>query len=292
MPIFPEEEPDPGAVGGVVVVRGYEFRGFRFGTGTDYIVEEVEGLLSAPTARDSDIDKSHAHGTHPGVLLYGKRIIAFDLKITGSSSTIDSKLRTVRRIFQAPRVRTSKISEPLVFWRPDEPKKVAYVRCTKRDFPSNFLLGRGLAAGSVELQASDPLIYALAPSTTNLTLPPASTAGSVTASMLGDAAEGVGPILTIEGPATNPIIQNEDDDMRAVRMEIVLAATDGLRINLSTKVVEKRIGTGGAWVRDYSIVRADNEWWKLLPGENVINYNRTGSALASTLTISWQDAWV
>lgn len=290
MPVFPEEVPDPGAVGGVVVVRGYEFRGFRFGTGTEYIVEEAEGLLSAPTARDQDIDRSHAHGTHPGILLYGKRIIAFDLKITGSPSTIDSKLRTVRRIFQAPRIRTSKISEPLVFWRPGEPKKVAYVRCTKRDFPSNFLLGRGLAAGSVELQASDPLVYALAPSTANLTLPGGSVAGTVTASMLGDAAEGVGPILEITGPATNPVIENEADDERAVRLEIVLGATDSVRINLATKVVEKDIGAG--WVRDYSIVRADNQWWKLLPGENVINYNRTGSALASTLTVSWQDAWI
>lgn len=279
------------AVGDLVVPYGYEFRGLSFGTGTDFVTEEVTGLLSSATARDSDVDKAHDHGSNPGTLLYGKRIISFNMKIKGTSADIEGKIATAQRIFQAPRIRYTNVPEPFVFQRPGGVKKVCYVRCTKRDFPSNFKTARGFAVGSVELVAPDPLIYSLTPSQAILTLDAGVVAGTNNATMNGDHADGASPVLTITGPATNPIIQNATDDGRAMRFDVVLAANDALRITVKTRRVERRVGLAGDWNKEFGLTRTDNQWWKLLPGVNVINYNRTGSATASTLTIDWSDTW-
>lgn len=291
MPVFPEAAIAPGQVGSRVVPYGYEFRDFQFGAGTDFITEEVTGLLSMAPARDQDIDRAHAHGVNPGILLYGKRILSYSMKIIGQMGPdIEGKLATAGRVFQPPRIRNSRQLEPLVFWRPGQPHKVCWVRCTKRDFPSNYQTARGFAVGAVEFQAPDPLIYALEESTSDLTLGNTIVVGNTIVSMEGDAADGAPPIIEITGPATNPIIGNDADDGRAIRLDVVLAIGDSLRVDVKKRKVEIKRGAG-EWTKDYSVIRNDNQWWNLLPGLNNITYNRTGSAAPSTLTLTWNDVW-
>lgn len=269
----------------------YEFRTLAFGSGTDYVVEKVTGLLDEPPTKDKDTDRAHDHGSNPGVLLYGKRIISFDVKIKGTISDIDAKIANAQKVFGAPRIRYSTVMEPFVFQRRGGVKKVIYVRCTKRSFPSNFQTARGFAVGSVELQAPDPLIYTLAASQAVINVGVGVTTANTNATMNGDHADGADPIITIVGPATNPIVTNATDDNRALRFQVVLAVGDAIRVNMKTRRVERRIGVGGTFAKDFSIVRNDNQWWALVPGVNAITYTRTGSAAAGSCTLDWQDTW-
>lgn len=294
MPVFPAEAETPGAPGALIEQDfQYQFRSLLFGAGTDFITTEVSGLLGSAPSRASDTDKQNDHGAIPGAIFYGKRIMGFDIKVRGGMGVdIEEKLDICRAVFQLPRKRFSKISEPLVFRRPGFNDLVSYVRCTKRDFPSDYKTARGLAVGSVEFTAVDPLIYSLESSTAILNLPLGNAAGVLAVTQIGSHIDGTPPILTIEGPAEDPIIQNETDDDRAVRLDVNIGVNDAVRIDVKRRIVEYRTGLAGDWVEDYTILRSDNQWWDLLPGANSIRYERSGAmAAASTLEINWQNAW-
>lgn len=294
MPVFPAEVEEPGAPGGLIETDfQYQFRDLVFGAGTDFVTTEVTGLLGSAPTRDTDINKENDHGVHLGQILYGKRIIAMNVSIRGDHGIdIEEKLDVARRVFQLPRKRLAKVPEPLVFRRPGFPDFVSYVRCTKRDFPSNYKTARGLAVGSVEFQAGDPLIYSLQPGYAALNLPLGVLQNTILVTQIGTHNDGTPPTLVIEGPAEDPIIQNETDENRAIRLDVAIGINDAVRINMQTRTVEYRTGIGGPWVEDYTIVRNDNQWWNLLPGPNTIRYQRSGAAAAaSTLEIYWQNAW-
>lgn len=292
MPVFPAVPDAPGTPGALITQDGqYEFRGLLFGAGTDYVVEKMDGLLSAPPVQDSDFDRGHQHGALPGTTLYRKKLIACDMKIHGRPGVdIEDKISEATRAFQLPRIRNSRVMEPLVFKRLNAPKKILFVRCDKRDLPSDYKTARGLVYASVGWTAPDPLTYALTPLTESLVLNPGEVAGTFIATGLGSHVDGAPPVITISGPATNPIIENETDDERAIRLQVVLTAADQLRIDVGARTVETKAGAAD-WVRNYAIVRSDSQWWNVLPGPNTINYNRTGSATASTITVDWRDVW-
>lgn len=265
----------------------YEFRNLLFGAQTDLITERVTGLL-AMGARDTDQDRQNDHGSFPGMMVMGKRIIQFDMKVTGSPGTdIEGRLALVRSVFQVPRKRYARVLEPFVFQRPGLGKRVLYVRCTKRDFVSEYSTARGVASGSVELVAPDPLIYSLAVHQEALTIASGATTTSEVLVNTGDFVDGFLPKFTITGPATNPRVGNAQDDNRQVRTSMVLGATDTLVIDTKTKVVTVN------GVRQFGVIRNDNQWWALLPGNNTVSYSRDAgnTGASSTCTVTWQDVW-
>lgn len=287
MPVYPELVIAPGEPGALLLEPyGYEFRGLLFGTGTDFVTEKVEGLLAMPAVSLDEEEKSYDHGTFPGIPTMEGRRISFDMKIKGSAGfDIEEKLSVCRKTFQLPRIRNGRISEPFVFWRPGQPKKFCLARCTRRDFNSEFETARGLAEGSVELFANDPLIYSLEEQSASFSLVDAAAAGSTIINQAGDHPDGAWPLITITGPATDPVITNEDDDFRAIRLTLVLGPADEAVID-----VEKEI----MWVndvRDSDAISSDNEWWALLPGDNTINYNRSAGNATSTITFDYRNVW-
>lgn len=272
----------------------YEFRTLLFGSGTDFITEKVSGLHGMPGVTDSDINRSADHGAFPGVLLMNKRTLAFDMKIVGEAGeAIERKLAIARETFQVPRVRYGRVMDPFVFWRPGEPKKVLYVRCTKRDFPSDYETARGLSSGSVELVAPDPVIQSVVVHHEEATIGAAVLNANLVCTMNGDFRDGARPIVTITGPWNNPRILNTEDDSRTLRLDLSLAAVDALRLTYATRKIEVRRGLNGAWVDGYIYRRSDNQWWTLLPGVNHITATRasTNSGANGKVEVDWQDAY-
>lgn len=295
MPVFPVDEVVVGDPGDEIVSPyQYEFRGFLFGAGTPYIVTNAQGILSMPSVNTHDADKEYEHGVHPGVLTMGKRIIAFDLSVTGDVGVdIELKQAELSRVFQAPRLRRSKILEPLVYQRPGQVKRQMFVRATKREFSSTWKTARGLSVGSVELQAPDPRIYSLGALTASRTLSPGETTGDVTAAGLGDFVDGTLPIIEITGPATNPTIANMDDDGRTFKLNVMLTAADGVGVDFGTQKIYKRTGIGAPWVEDFSIFDPTSKWWAVLPGVNTIRCTRAAgnTAVAATYLVTFRDVW-
>lgn len=283
-------------VAGDLLVRPYqyEFRNLLFGSGTDFITEKVSGLHGMPGVTDADVNRASSHGASPGTLLMNKRILAFDMKIVGSAGEdIERKLAIAREAFQVPRIRYARQMDPFVFWRPGEPKKVLYVRCTKRDFPSDYETARGLSSGSVELVAPDPVIQSVTVHHEEAVLGAAVLNADVYCTMNGDFRDGAKPVVTITGPWNNPRIVNEADDGRTLRLDLSLAAVDALRLTYATQRIEVRRGLGGAWADAYIYRRSDNQWWTLLPGVNRITATRaaTNSGANGKIEIDWQDAY-
>lgn len=272
----------------------YEYRTLLFGSGTSFVTTEVTGLLGMPDADDKSSDREYDHGQDPGFLRLPARVVAFNISIVGNKGAdIERKLAMARKTFQVPRRRNALLMEPFVFWRPGEPKKVIYVRCTRRDFTSNYDTARGRADGSVELTAPDPVIYALEAQDEAVTLPGGAVTGNVLIESYGDFDDGSWPLVTVQGPATNPRIQNVGDDGRTLRVDTVMDADDILTIDAKTKEINISRDGGATWVDAWNITRADNEFWSVLPGVQQIVYSRSAgnTATPSTCTIHWQDAY-
>lgn len=266
----------------------YEFRGLLFGAGTDYITTAVNGLLSAPDAVNRDTDSMNGHGAVPGILTGNKRTVEFDLSIIGGSGLdIEQKLNAAQEAFQLPRRRYSREMEPLIFRRPGQPAKVIYVRCERREFESNYNVAHGLAEGSVQLVAPDPIIYSLEEHTAVIELAPGDTNGQIEVYQFGNLVDGAPCTLEIQGPATNPIVGNVTDDNRQVKTTVVLTAANTLVVD--QKTLDSTLDGADA----FGSVRNDSQYWQLLPKKNVITFSRAGGNTAATarLTIRWRDAW-
>lgn len=295
MPVYPAEVLAPGDPGEEIESAfQYQFKDLLFGSGTPYIVTEVTGLLAMPGVTDHDKPKGYDHGANPGIITMNKRIIAFNIGVIGSAGVdIEQKIATASRVFQLPRLRRSKTMEPLVFQRPGQVMRQCFVRCTKRDFTSNFQMAKGLGIGSVEFQATDPRIYSLDEYTTAYTLTAGLTSGTFTVNTVGDFVDGTYPTVEIAGPATNPTIGNLDDDSRYFKLNVILTAVDAVRVDFKNQRIYKRTGLAGAWVEDFSMLANDSKWWAILPGINDLQVTRQAGNTAGGMgvTVTFRDVW-
>lgn len=264
----------------------YEFNGYLFGSGTDTIVQRCSGLLGAPPVRNTDVDRFNNHGATPGVSTYGKRTVSIDGSITGTAGEdIEEKILEANRAFQLPGRRNRSAQKKLVFWRPGQVKKFVYGRCERREIPSEFNTARGLGKLSVDIVCPDPLIYSLDEYEVEMTLGVGVTNGQIEVWHRGDLADGALPILEIDGPATDAIITNATDENRQIKLDGAIGV--GQTFVFDLKDVDATLNGADA----FSMVRNDSQYWSLLPGKNVISYQRTGSAAIGRLRIRWRDTW-
>lgn len=266
----------------------YEFRALLFGSGTDYLTEKVTGLLSSAPARNFDTDKQADHGAKPGLVLYGKRVIDFDVHILGTAGDdIETKLQAAQKAFQLPRRRTARTPSEFVYKRPGQPKKLIYARCERRDFTSDYSTAHGHASGSVELVAPDPLIYSLVLNELTLALPAGTATDQIEIYMSGDCEDGAAPEIEITGPATNPTVTNATDDNRALKVTGAITGVQTFIFN------EKKMTATLDGADAGSMIANDSQFFTLLPGWNTIVYARSAANMGaqSVMKIRWRDTW-
>lgn len=266
----------------------YGFRDIVIGSGTPYVVEKVDGLLGFPSANVLDVAKSVDHGAYPGLVTMPVRTITFDIKIVGAYGTdMEEKITAAQKAFQVPRKRYVGVPEPFTYWRVGQHKKLAYVRCTRREMASEYAATMGFGTMAIELQAPDPLIYSVDDFTETITLAADVDSGSNLMEHDGTYNDGASPIITIDGPADNPRITNNDDDGRQIKTALSMADGDVLVIDVKNRIVTLN------GVRDYTILTNDSQWWTLLPGNNEIVYERdaTNDADNSTCSVSWKSTY-
>lgn len=278
--------PEPGDL--IVVPYQYEFRGFLFGSQTSWRTESVTHLNLPQVRTEGDSDLPGEHGTMPGEATYGSQIIDIEMFFLGlAGEDIEEKAGRLRRAFQLPKIRRSRILDQFVWQRPGEPKKFMWARCHKREIPSDYDLAVGLGHCQVQLMAYDPLTYSLNLETTSLSLAGGVNGGQVDINNQGDCEEGATPVIRITGPWNNPRIQNTADDGRTIRIDVVLGAADELEIDVSRFTVKKN----GA--NTFASVRNDNQWWRVVPGVNTIVASRdAGAGATGTMEIDWRHTWV
>lgn len=276
------------AVGDTIGDYQYEFRGLIFGSGTDFITETVDGLLSMATARAGDVDNANDHGAIPGPVLHSKRVMPFDMTIRGVRGVdIEGKLATARKVFQIPTRRNFNVMEIFAFKRPGEVRKMVLAQCLKRDIPSNYETARGKAKCSIELRATDPAIYSLAENFSTRQMAIGATNSQFNVQNLGDFEDGSRKMrFRLVGPFTDVRIQHVE-----LNRTIVLNGTANAGQVLIVDLDTRTITLDG--VNVYSWRQPANQWWRLLPGANTILVTRAGSNTGGAMTIEtyWRDTW-
>lgn len=240
----------------------YEYRGVLLGANSTYQMESLDGLIGLPAVRDGNEDRSDTHGQWPGRQLLGPRILQGSVNIINLTSTaLENALNSLVTIFQ-----NSQTERGFYFMRPGQAKKVIFCNPRRVEVTSKYETTKGIARGSFELKASDPIIYSAAESTVAIG---ANTTVGITQS--GNYDEGTYPIIRYTAPVTNPVISNALDGGRTIRLNITTGA--GQTLDIDTKKQSVRVNG----VTQLNAIRSDNQWWALLPGNNAIN-NATNTA--------------
>ena len=169
--------------------------GLTIGQGTDYLLEEVDGLEGFEV-RTSDQDLPRDDGALRGVDLLNARLITFKTNFTGTRTQIETRWQTLLRQLVAQRD-----TDWELLWRhPGQPLKSTYVR------PTSVLRGLDpvqvfLASQAFVLRAADPRHYAATIST--LQVPITSDRNSpnlAQAQNMGNA--DAYPTIYVDGPST------------------------------------------------------------------------------------------
>jgi hypothetical protein len=200
-----------------------EWRGLLLGAGTSYRYVNLEGWLDLPDTRDGDIDFDNAHGSQPGQLLVGRRIVT--LSFTMSLSTADFGVAQ-RALRAATALGENPVEEPLVVqW--DGVKAMVNARVVKRSIPSPRDNGMGYSQGAVQWRATNPRQLHLPQIVAGPVSSPAAGTGGllwpVTYPLVWGSAQSGGelvltnagnapvqPVFRITGPSTAPVITNAD----------------------------------------------------------------------------------
>ena len=262
--------------------------------GVDWIVTNESGWSDGAPVRLTTSDREGIDGGISGPVLRGARLITL--------SGVAMAPSRLAMLAAKDRWHTFAASAPASVY----PLVVAEEHMTRQ--ADVKLAGEPKAAdvGSVSfrwellLRADDPLRYAtdLTLLATELPTGPESgltfnavfpltfggggTGGALYAINTGNAP--VWPVLTINGPVSNPSVQNLASG-RTVAFDISLAADESLVIDMAARTV---LLNGTANRRNALL--ASSSWWQIEPGSNEIQF-RAAALTAASLQITYRSAW-
>jgi hypothetical protein len=168
----------------------------------------------------------------------------------------------------------------------------AYARLAQPIRTRRIMTNLGCAAVEfdIPLTCADPRRYA-APVTTNTALALTSSATTVTATIANGGDEPTGPVFTIDGPATNPRVQNNTlSTTPSVRYVGVLGGADTLVIDMNKQTAVLN-GTTDETANLDNNAGGPPFWWLLQPGNNSCHYTRTAGTGSSTAQADYHDAY-
>lgn len=200
-----------------------EWRGLLLGAGTSYRYVNLEGWMDLPEVRDGDIDFDNRHGSQPGQLLVGRRVVT--LSFTMSLSTAD--FATAERALRAATAPSDNPAEEPVVVQWDGVKSMVNARVIRRSIPSPRDNGMGYSQGAIQWRATNPRLLHLPQIVAGPVSPPVAGSGGLIYPLVyplvyGSAQSGgelvltnagnapVQPVFRITGPSTGPVITDAD----------------------------------------------------------------------------------
>lgn len=262
----------------------YEYRGLVLNDGLNIMVLRTEGLFELPEFKSLEYELLDDDGGVVSADLLGMRRIVMDLAIRANSEPIlQERLQQVRYVFQP-----QAIDYLFRFQRSGLGQRQLWARPRRMSgFNSDFRMPMGLVYGSVMLVAADPRILSPDEQNATITIPSGGISMGGTVNQAGNFDKGAWPVLEIDGPVTNPRVVNAADENRSIKVDMVINAGQTLILD-----ARKRTATMGG-VDQYANVRADNQWWRLLPGDNSLTFSRTNSPVnTGVLRVKWYTTWV
>ena len=250
------------------------------GPGTPYMMLELQGL-DIPLVRYTDFDLPADDGSFFPVQdsldtrkVNGKFLIEANLG-AASAMAIDNLVRVVR---------PANFLMYCSFLIPGREKLYVAGRPRRLNYDKERLELSGVTPADFQFVAADPTIYSVDQQSIGITLDVGENSESLVVFHNGTYLSP--PTFSIVGPATDPRLTNVTFNNRQIKVDVVLGAGDTLAID----VLNRTVRLNG--VSRYDLVRSDNQWWEVLPGQQTITYSRTGTTGSSPMTMTYRKAFV
>lgn len=276
-----------------------EFRGLLTGGESDIALVQIEGLVDLPPVRSADQILLRRHGAHPGDDFSDVRSIVVTYEL--HSATAAGFADLVSDLQQA--FSPGGVEIPFVFQIPGVAggaKALIWARAKRRQLPVNLDWFYRQPLATIELVATDPLLYSASessgatslpsagggltfPATAPLTFGAVSTGGTISAVNSGSFDTDI--TLRIDGPVTNPRVESLTAG-KTIAVNITLATGEYLVIDTKARTVLLN-GTASR----YSSLDTSSRWFTLAPGTNEITF-RASTPTVATLAAVWRSAWL
>lgn len=268
------------------------------GAGSPYQILSVDGLESLPSIRNQDDNRGYHDGMFTGRDFLNGRVISIIFNTFGDSNgSAQTNYNTIQRILLPQTSGTT----PLYFKFPNSPTSEQFVDARVRNLRTtvdpNYTYG--YITSQVDFFCPDPNYYdnnlqtsvmqisaALGRTynkTFNYTYGGGSATVTTTISNIGWGT--TYPIITINGPITNPVVGNSTSG-DTLYFTGTYSALDFLVINL----YDQLITLNGAPARNLLI---SGTWFDAPPGNSNFFFTGTGTLAGTTqATVSWYSAYI
>ena len=250
----------------------------------DYVgmLTNITGMDS-PEVRESAEDLVEEDGGQHGDFFYGRRPIVVegmvDNRPLGPLAGMSETVVRNNRMTRLQRATNALRSDATMRWLPDGGNEQMVL--VRRQQPLR-ISGGWNKSFQLALVSADYRIVSAALHETQF-----APSASVLQSLRNVGTTSTLPVLTVFGPATNPTFYNFSAG-GALVLNYALAAGHFITLDFAEKTA-----TLDGVTNIYSAVDfVNSQWWPMVPGDNSIRWNATGTTGSSSLRVNWRDAWV
>lgn len=262
--------------------------GAQDANGTWWLLKSWDGMDGVTTVGQT-VQKAGDHGTFATPQFYGPRLLTLTVQATAPTQALRDVARAyVHQAFPVSDLATLRWDEPVpVQMAVRRSGKIAETYMTLAD-----------VVFSIPLVAPDPRKYSTTlhtatanqaaaaaglapPLTPPFTLPAG--APPMAVSCTNNGSFETRPLVTITGPITAPAVVNQTTGATVSFSGLTLTATDVLAVDFNGP---QALLNGVSRNADVS-----SSWWVMPPGTTGIAVTGT-TALGSTVTVAWRDAWI
>lgn len=274
----------------------FEFNGVLFGDNSNFDIQSVTGL-DMTSVREGDSKRPLDHGSLDLVPdLLPHRIVVVRMNAQTDDQDVLEELRAATRLREAQDTQLL----PLVFMDRSLTKKRLMARVRRRDVPWDVDFALGYGNISLMFWAPDPRIYSNDTVSDSIELFSdeglgfdfdvefdlsfgGATTGDIAATLTNVGDISVGMVAVIHGPINSPVLINQTTG-ESWRSTLDLPSGLDLTVDFAEQTV---VITGGG--SRFSTVPASAVWWRLIPGDNVVQLSAASGS--GTADLSFRSAW-
>lgn len=288
----------------------FAFNGFVFGgDGSPYQILTVDGLEDLPVIRNQDDNRGYQDGMWTGRDFLSGRTILMTMIIRGDVNNSMSQNFDKMQAALQPQQQGVGL---LQFQLPNQQLQEIGARVRRRSVQINTDYSSGMATATYEFFCPDPRYYDNFIQNTNLVLGattagrtynrvytgaaqpganPYSTGmiyggGSTSANLINNAGwTTTYPVITITGPATNPIVTDVSNGY-FLKIDTVLLPTDTLVINTNYRTITLN------GVNRRALLNNLSTWFAAPPGTSYYTFAATGTGTGTSCVVTWQNAYI
>ena len=288
------------------------FNGVTIGAGTNYVIENIDGLGGTAPLRVQDDNRGYIDGSYTGRDFYDERIVTIDMLILGDGShTAQYYYKQLQSAFYPQQIGyyvdptggTPSANQLKLFQfqlNSDTGLKRMYGRfrgfttAVDPEFTYGYITSQWIffcpdpraydnSLLSTSMSADGPLGRTYN-RTYNLTYLSGTYAPNTPVFNAGQTT--TYPVITLNGPATNPVFGNETTG-NYLTLNYAFTNTDVCVIDLGTKTIT----LNGNPARN--LMQGGSTWFYAQPGNNAFYFNASAILAGTTsVSVSWRNAYI